>query len=81
MSPFCVWCYFCESSFRRRDAASVSRPHDENGVPTGSYWLAWPPFLDRDTVRQVMKRRFSTSEAAMKFADATWPFALESDKG
>lgn len=78
MSLGCIWCYWSESSFRRIDAASVSRPHDENGVPTGSYWLAWPPFLDRDTVHQVMKRRFLTSESAMKFVDMTWP--LEAHK-
>jgi hypothetical protein len=67
------WCFWKTSSFMRKDHACVAHPHDECGVPTGSYWLAWPPYIEANIERVVLMRRFSTAEAAMAFADKRWP--------
>jgi hypothetical protein len=67
------WCFWQSSSFHRKDFASVAHPHDEQGTPTASYWLAWPPYIDVGVVQSVMKRRFRSATAAMDFADQQWP--------
>ena len=69
-----MWCFWRESSFHRRDGASVACLHDEQGVPVSTYWLAWPPFFGDPVIDQaVMRRRFKTADRAMDFADETWP--------
>ena len=67
------WCIWQPSSFIRRDHASVAQPHDEHGVPVATYWLAWPPYIEAGIERLVMNRRFRSPEAAMDFADKSWP--------
>jgi len=56
--------------------ASVALPHDENGYTTADYWLAWPPFIDEDTLTIVLRRRFRSALSAMDYADRTWPIEL-----
>lgn len=67
------WCYWEPTVFRRRDLASVARPHDERGEPVRAYWLAWPPFISAHTLREVTSLRFKTAVDAMEFIDARWP--------
>lgn len=67
------WCFWRASSFMRKDHASVAMPHDEDGNPTAAYWLAWPPYIEAGFERQVLTRRFRSAEAAMDFADKSWP--------
>lgn len=67
------WCFWQPSSFHRKDLASVAQPHDEQGTPVASYWLAWPPYIDAEVVKSVMMRRFKSAAAAMNFVDQQWP--------
>jgi hypothetical protein len=69
-----VWCYWRESSYFRRDHASVFRLHGADDTPISNYWLAAPPwFGDRAEDTAIMRRRFKSPEAAMMFADKVWP--------
>lgn len=72
------WSKFRPSSWYRTDHASAAQPHGDDDRPSAEYWLAWPPYItgDRSDIghpRNVMKHRFRTREAAMAYADKTWP--------
>jgi len=72
------WSQFLPSSWSRSDMAGVAQPHDDEGNPTASYWLAWAPYFTGDTTdpghhTQVFRRRFRSKEAAMAYVERTWP--------
>ncbi len=73
-----TWREFRPSSWTRRDMAGAAQPHDENDQPEADYWLAWPPYITGDKSdighpSKVMRCRFRSREAAMAYADRTWP--------
>lgn len=73
-----MWCYWRDSSYFRRDHAHVYLPHGPDDSPCGTRWHASPPWfgcLEED--RAVARRGFRTPEAAMAFADRTWPEGSE----
>jgi len=72
------WSQFLPSSWSRSDMAGVAQPHNDEGKPTASYWLAWAPYFTGDTTdpghhTQVFRRRFRSKEAAMAYVERTWP--------
>ena len=72
------WSQFLPSSWSRSDMAGVAQPHDDEGRPTASYWLAWAPYFTGDTTdpghhTQVFRRRFRSKDAAMAYVEKTWP--------
>ncbi|MBV4524372.1 hypothetical protein KVG88_30320 [Pseudomonas sp. SWRI74] len=78
VGPVPLWREFRPSSWTRTDGAGASQPHGWDDKPEADYWLAWAPYItgDRKDVGhpdKVMRRRFDTKEAAMKYADKTWP--------
>lgn|GEM_PF-4738872 len=68
-----LWCYWTPCAFKRRDLASVAMPHNERGEPVAAYWLAWPPYIEAGIEDRVLRRRFKTANAAIDFADKSWP--------
>lgn len=73
-----LWGEFRPSSWTRRDMAAVAQPHGDDDQPCANYWLAWPPYITGDSndighPHKIMRRRFRTKEAAMAYADKTWP--------
>ncbi len=77
-----AWYRFRSSSWYRADEAVAAQPHGDDGEPSASYWLAWPPYLALDPQdphhwTRVLRRRFRSREAAMAFIDRTWPLAVD----
>jgi hypothetical protein len=77
------WSQFLPSSWSRSDMAGVAQPHDDEGKPTASYWLAWAPYFTGDRSdpghhSNVFRRRFHSKEAAMAYVEKTWPLAERS---
>jgi len=76
------WHKHLESSWLRSDLAAAAKPHNEEAVVTGDYWLAWPPYVTENTADpahhdNVLRRRFKTREAAMAYVDKTWPLETQ----
>ena len=72
------WRQFRPSSWSRSDMAGVAQPHDDQGEPCGSFWLAWPPYITGDKSdpghpSRVMRRRFRSREAAISYVEKAWP--------